>query len=308
MPLHLDYRPRTFSEIVGNEATVNSLKSILAREDRPHSYLFYGPSGTGKTTLARIFARELGCSELEIHELNVANTRGMDTIREKIQQGFYAPLSGDVKVYIWDEVHQLLRASEEALLKFLEDTPSHVYNILCTTNPEKLLKTIKTRCTTYATSSLTAIETKRLLKWVLDDMKFALSDNVQSTLVSASEGCPRKLLVALDQISDMQDEQEQIETIMSASNESNMINICRTIMERGKADTKWPKIAKILEALDEDPEQARRGILGYFTKVLLGCKGEEGKRIATIISGFVVPYYDSGKAGLVASCYMACLI
>lgn len=310
MPLHLDYRPQTFEEVVGNKDTINSLKSILARNDRPHAYLFQGPSGCGKTTLARLLAKGLGCDDMELHELNVANTRGIDTIREKIQQGFYAPLAGNIKVFLWDEAHQLLRASEEALLKFIEEPPSHVYNILCTTNPEKLLTTIKTRCSIYTVSSLTSHEMIELMKWILEiATETKLSDKVQNTLVSAADGCPRRLLVMMDQIIDIKDEKDQLTAIVNTTDENvQIIDICRTLIEKGSGVKRWDDLSKLLKTFEHDPEQTRRAVLGYMSKVLLSKKGEDGKRIALLMAEFVEPYYNTGKAGLIVSCYMATLV
>lgn len=309
MPLHIDYRPQTFDEVIGNKATIDSLKSILSRKDHPHSFLFCGPSGCGKTTLARLLTKGLGCEDLEFHELNAANTRGIDTIRETIQKGFYAPLSGSIKVFLFDEAHQITGAAGEVLLKFLEDTPPHVYNILCTTNPEKILKTIKTRCTTYTVSSLTTPEMSKLLEWVLTSEKIELPQKVKASLMSASDGCPRRLLVMLDQIIDIEKEQDQLEAIVNTTDESvQIIDLCRRLIEREGGIKKWAGLSEMLRTFDQDPEQTRRAILGYLSKVLLGCKGEEGKRIVLLMSEFQNNYYDTAKAGLVCSIYMACLV
>lgn len=308
-PLHIEFRPRTLDEVVGNKATVDSLRSILARKDRPHSYLLHGPSGCGKTTIARIMAAEFGCDPLEFHELNTANTRGIDTVREKIAQAYYAPLSGNIKVYLWDEIHTQTGVAAEALLKFLEDTPDHVYNFLCTTNPEKLLKTIKNRCTTYAVNTLTSIEMKKLLGWVEESIGNELHADVRNALISAADGCPRRLLVMMDQIIDIKGSEAQLDAIVNTTDEEpQIIDICRKLMVKEGGARKWEGLAKMLKTFDQDPEGTRRAVLGYFSTVLLGCKGEEGKRIALLMAEFANPYYDTGKAGLVVSCYMACLV
>ena len=155
MPLHIDYRPADFDEILGNEETIKSIKSILARdEDRPHAWMFVGPSGCGKTTLARIVSAALGCppkinkaANLDFQEINTSDMRGIDTAREILKTMNFAPVNtaSKCRVYILDECHQATKDFQNSLLKALEDTPDHVYFLLCTTDPSKLLKTIKNR-------------------------------------------------------------------------------------------------------------------------------------------------------------------
>ncbi len=103
MPLHLDHRPKTLKRVVGQGATVAALKAVLDRDDIPHAFLFHGPSGCGKTTLARIVAKKLGCSEMDIKELNVADVRGIDSVREITRSMMLRPMGGTSRVWILDE-------------------------------------------------------------------------------------------------------------------------------------------------------------------------------------------------------------
>ena len=131
MPLHLDYRPKNLEELFGNKTTVNSLDAIIKREDDiPHAFLFAGPSGCGKTTLARIVAGALEVSDRDFVEINAANNRGIETARDILRTMGFKPVSGPVRVYLLDEVHMGTRDFQTALLKALEDTPSHVYFLL----------------------------------------------------------------------------------------------------------------------------------------------------------------------------------
>ncbi len=309
LPLHRKYRPQNFDEFLGNSAVVESLKSILAKEDRPHSLLFTGQSGVGKTTLARIIAKELKCSEKELYELNAANTRGIDTVREMIRSSAYAPLDGPVKIFLLDEAQGISGAGAEALLKFLEDTPNHVYIILCTTAPEKLIKTIKTRCSTFHLSPLNTKDMKELLQWVLTSEEAEMSEEVEKSLLFTADGCPRKLLVLLDQIIDIPTEEGRLQAIQTVSlDEVQIIDICRKLISNEKGPQRWEALKKMIQNVDQEPETIRRSILGYLSSVLLNSNGPKATYIARIITEFSSTYFDTGKAGLTVSCYMTTLI
>jgi len=153
MSLYKKYRPSTFDDIVGNSVTIQALKkSVEGRKN--HVFLFTGPSGCGKTTLSRIVAKELGAKGSDFRELDSADFRGIDTIRNLRKTIGYHPLESKVVVYLLDEVHKLTGDAQNAMLKMLEETPEHVYFILATTDPQKLLGTIKGRCSIYTVEAL----------------------------------------------------------------------------------------------------------------------------------------------------------
>ncbi len=147
MNIYRKHRPVEFDEMAGNEAEIESFQKVLEKESPPHTYLLIGPSGCGKTTLARIAARKLGADALSLTEINSADNRGIDTAREIIHQLHYLPPGSGSRVFIIDELHQTSKDWQNAMLKPLEDTPEHVYFFLCTTDPNKLIKAIRTRCT-----------------------------------------------------------------------------------------------------------------------------------------------------------------
>jgi DNA polymerase-3 subunit gamma/tau len=147
--LYRKYRPSNFDEILGQEEIVNILKKSIENKKISHSYIFSGDRGTGKTSTARIFAKEIGCSPDDIYEMDGASNRGINEIREIRDSVDILPLSSEYKVYIIDEVHMLTKDAFNALLKTLEEPPKHVIFILATTEKEKLLPTIISRCQVF---------------------------------------------------------------------------------------------------------------------------------------------------------------
>ena len=148
MELYKKTRPQKLTEIIGQDDVVKKLRSFK-RSTLPHAMLFEGPSGVGKTTVARILTKRLKTHEINIQEINSADFRGIDMVRELQETIFHKPLTGDTKVFIIDECHQLTKPAQDAFLKVLEETPEHAYIILCTTEATKLKKTLRTRCSVF---------------------------------------------------------------------------------------------------------------------------------------------------------------
>jgi len=297
MSFNLEYRPASFEQVAGNKGTISSLQSILKQEKCPHILLFSGPSGCGKTTLARITAKELQCSEHDVIEINSANNRGIDTARDIIQQMYYKPLHGPVKVYILDEVHQTSKDFQNAMLKALEEPPAHVYFMLCTTEPEKLIATIRNRATMFTVEKLDEQKIIRLLWSISKNEGNEIDKTILAEIASESEGSPRQAVIMLQKIIGLTTEEEMKEAIQAIKiNEKNTIDLCRALLKGAS----WKSIAAILKLIQDDPEKVRRAVLGYMSAVLLN-SGEE--RAAMIIECFADNYYNSGKAGLIFSCF-----
>lgn len=218
--LYLTYRPQTFEEVAGQKAIVRTLKNAITKDKIGHAYLFAGPRGTGKTSMARLFAKALNCEQglgcqcnqcinctsitegthPDIVEIDAASNNGVDQVRELIEKVRYAPLRGKYKVYIIDEVHMMSTGAFNALLKTLEEPPENVIFILCTTEPHKVLPTILSRCQRFDFSRISDLEMKEKLIEVLDKEGASYDNDGLKTVVSLADGGMRDAYSIIDQI------------------------------------------------------------------------------------------------------------
>ena len=298
--LYKKHRPRRFKDMVGQPEAMGQMEEWLKNDRVPNSVLFTGPSGCGKTTAARILKNELRCSKADFQEINVADSRGIDTIRDVSVRVNLSPIGGGKsRVWIFDEIHRGTGDFQSAALKILEDGPSHAYFFLCTTDPQKLLKTIITRCTELKFRALTKDELLGLLSVVAAKENNALSANVAERIAEAADGSARKALVLLHQVMGLANEEEQFNAVQKSDSRRQAIELARILMNER---TPWPKVVEILNGVDEEPESLRRMILGYYQKVLLG-GGPKAPRAAELIERFADNYHDVGRAGLILACY-----
>ena len=297
MALYLKYRPDDFESVRGNEHILGQLKEMLQKDDRPHAYLFHGQTGCGKTTLGRIVAKELGAKGNDFREIDSADFRGIDSIRDIRKQSQFRALEGSCRVWLLDECHKLSNDAMNALLKALEDPPDHVYYILCTTDPQKLLATIRGRCSQYQVRPLPEKQMFRLLRNVVRSEKEKLQDEIYEQIIQDSQGQSRDALQILEQVLCAPPEKRLEVAKRTAELQSETIELCRGLLN----PTGWKKIAHILNGLKEqDPERIRRAVLGYCQTVLL--KGENNQA-AHIMEEMIEPFYQSGFPGLVLACY-----
>ena len=220
MALYRKYRPRTFEDVRGRDVIVRTLKNQIISGRIAHSYLFCGTRGTGKTTIAKIFAKAVNCenpldgspcgecpscraigadASLNVVEMDAASNNGVDDIRNIIDQVAYSPTQGKYRVYIIDEVHMLSTAAFNALLKTLEEPPSYAIFILATTEPNKLPVTILSRCQRYDFGRLSTETIEGRLREVADAEELRVEDKALRYIASAADGSMRDGLSLLDQ-------------------------------------------------------------------------------------------------------------
>ena len=219
--LYRKYRPKNFDEVVGQTIIVQTLKNAIKNNSLAHAYLFTGPRGTGKTSVAKILAKTINCYNIkneipcencesckqiqehqatDILEIDAASNNGVDKIRDIVNKVNLVPSVGKYKVYIIDEVHMLTKEAFNALLKTLEEPPNHIIFILATTEPHEILATILSRCQRFDFKKISRKQMFEHLKKISDLEKINIDDSSINEIVRLSDGCMRDALSILDQV------------------------------------------------------------------------------------------------------------
>jgi DNA polymerase III subunit gamma/tau len=259
--LYRKYRPQDFDEVVGQEAIVRTLKNAISSDQVRQAYLFAGPRGTGKTSLARILAKGLNCAQgptptpdkvcnacvtiasgtsLDVVEMDAASQRGIDDIREIRDRVVLQPAEGRYKVYILDEAHQLTDAAWNALLKLIEEPPPHLVFVFCTTDLSKVLPTVRSRCQTFVFSRPRLPELVRLLRRVADGEGIEAPDQALALVARGARGSFRDAVSTLDQLSAATEGQVAVQSVLQllgSVEEEALFRLCDLIVDRDTAGT-----------------------------------------------------------------------
>ncbi len=300
LSIYRKHRPTLFKNLIGQPEASSILIEMVKNHKVNQCMSFTGPSGTGKTSAARILRDKLQCGKTDYMEINAAESRGIDTVREIASQCKTAAAFGPCKIYVWDEGHALTKDAQSALLKVLEDTPPNVYFIIATTEAYKLLPTIKTRCLEVKFKSIGFADLKGLVEDVAQKENKPISERVANRIAEVGEGSARKALIDLEKVIDVKEEQAQINLILKADTERQAIDIARILIEGQRV--KWSEVAAIIKEIEDPPEGIRMLILSYACSVLLG-DGKYAAQANNVIQAFEEPLYKTGKAGLASAAY-----
>lgn len=302
MNLITKYRPQSFDEMIGQTAVVRSLQQACKKKDS-QVYLFVGPGGTGKTTLARIVAKAYGVDDTNtgMVEIDAATFTGIDSMRNVQEMLRYRPFGGSgQRAIIIDECHRLSAQAWDSLLKVLEEPPQHVVWFFCTTAPSKIPTTIKTRAAKYELKPVDDKDLGELFDFVANQERLKIPEDVASLIIKEAKGSPRQLLSNMVVARTARTRLEAAELIKSVIESDATLELCQFIANGSGSWSKCMAIVKKLEG--ENPEGIRILVMNYLAACLRNSK-DDNVAVAFMgrLDAFSQPYTTDGQAPLLLS-------
>lgn len=268
--LYLKYRPQSLDEIVGQNELVQVLKNSAKTSNISHAYLLTGSRGTGKTTTARAFAKELGIAKDDILELDAASNNGVEEIKSLTETVYTLPYFSKYKMYILDEAHMLTKAAANAFLKTLEEPPAHCIFVLCTTDPEKMLETILSRCTKFNLKSPNNEVLAKFLTEICKKEEVKMDKEAIQLVALSGDGSFRDALSNLQKVLSFSDEkytEKFVSSILGIPQISAIFEYLKAL--DGLAEIKdGIRVLKELEDLSVDSKVFSKELI-YFTRLIM---------------------------------------
>lgn len=297
MPAYHDtYRPRSFKTVRGQDEQIKKLESVL-KKGTSQAFIFVGPAGTGKTTLARVVAKHVGCDPADVLSVDAATNSGADETRKLQEVMAFRPIGGGEKrAIIVDECHGLSQKAWDTLLTTIEEPSQHAYWFFCTTNPAKVPKTIMTRCVRVELKLLNDRELERIIGRVCDKEEIELDDGVKQVIITEAFGSARQALVNLAAAEHCINRKEAAKALQAVLEGDPIRELCQFLLKPGS----WIKAMAIVNKFPEDDRnyEGRRIIVcNYMGSVLKGSKSDDAAtRALEILEAWSSPYNSSEGA------------